>query len=73
MFILLFNLILAKILKGVSSLSMSASTVSSESEEESGDRGNEQKTLIGEHFAPIEVEVEESNATFPISHCIFLL
>lgn len=71
MFILLFNLILAKILKGVSSLSMSASTVSSESEEESGDRGNEQKTLIGERFAPIEVE--ESNATFPIIHCIFLL
>ena len=72
MFILLFNLILAKILKGVSSLSMSASTVSSESEEKSGDRGNEQqKTLIGEHFAPIEVG--KSNATFPISHCIFLL
>lgn len=71
MFILLFNLILAKILKGVSSLSMSASTVSSESEEESGDRGNEQKTLIGEHFAPIGVG--KSNATFPISHCIFLL
>ena len=71
MFILLFNLILAKILKGISSLSMSAYTMSSESEKESDERGNEQKTLIGEHFAPIEVE--ESNATFPISHCIFLL
>ena len=71
MFFLLFNLILAKILKGISSLSMSTYTMSSESEKESDERGNEQKALIKEHFALIEVE--ESNATFPISHCIFLL